>query len=286
MRTLSVNYQNNRRNIFWPYENSTLAAYDLGIGFQQNKGNTPEYMFEGDHIMALLGRMFSPNHYLSLNVGTHILKKSTDAITSTEHALTTEGLDYSYIKGFFQLHFEFKKDFMYSNLFLPAGVQYDLIENKFELVAKIKTLGGTEYSTSIKHSLINDDNQFTSFNAGIVDVFELHPLYFFGGVNVNYGQSRFTTQKYPSPWYILGAGPQFGVNYAPSDILTLSLGYSYTRSVDNLKVKGSEENKFIQVEFGNRNSLEMTLSYIKMSSLSLGEKWYDDQLNFSLNFSI
>ncbi|MEK6625653.1 MAG: hypothetical protein AABY86_11830 [Bdellovibrionota bacterium] len=255
MKSFSLNYQNNRRNIFWPYDYSRPAAFDFGLNILQNEGNTSQYTFEGNHIAGILGRMFSPDHYLNIFVGTHVLQNTTQDKIVTDHHLLTQGLGYAYKHDNFQLSFDYKKDFMYTNLFLPAGVEHTLVENKFEIVTKIKLAKALESSISLKHSLVNDKNQLTSFGAELNGGYEVHPFSIFGGMSTSYGQSKFITSRYPSPWYVLGAGPNLGANYSFRDTLIVSSGMAYTRFIDHLKIEGSEINKFFQLEFGNRNSL-------------------------------
>lgn len=287
MRSFFIHYQNNRRNLFWPYEGSSLSAYDLGFGILQNKGNTSQYTFEGDQFIATFGRLFSPNNYLGIFLGPHILTDtSKDKENITEHTLMAKGLNYEYTQDSFQLSFDFKNDYMYANLFLPAGIEERLVENRFALSTKYKFLEILEASASISYSFLNDNNEFSTFQTGLTGEYVLHPLSFFGGVGINYGQSKFTTSRYPSPWYIFGAGPHAGAHYIARDGLAISCGYAYTRFVDDLKIDGYETNRFIQVEFGDRNTLEFQLSYVKMNSVSLGEEWYDNQISLNLTYSI
>ncbi|HAZ13616.1 MAG: hypothetical protein A2X86_13875 [Bdellovibrionales bacterium GWA2_49_15] len=286
MRSLTIKFQNNRRNIFWPYADSKQAAFDYGFSMIQNNGNTADYAFEGQHFAGLFGRMFTPQHYVTLTLGSHTLKDDHLENNSSEHKLVTQGLDYAYSRDLLQFNFSFNKDYMYSGLFLPAGVDETLVENKLTLMAKLKTENNLECSISAKHSFLSDGNQFSSLQTAVMGEYEISPISISAGGSLNYGQSRYVTSKYPSPWYILGAGAQVGANYFVTDYFVLSSGYSYTRFIDYLKVKGNEISKLIQVQFGDRNSLETTLSYVRMDSKSLGEQWYDNQVNFALNFSI
>jgi len=286
MRLYTLDYQNHRRNILWPYENSENENYDFGIAVLQAEGRTTEHTFKGTQISGMLGKKFSSNNYISVKTGTHILENKAEENNVISYRLITGEINYQNKVNNFETRAQYLRDFMYKNMFLPAGVEDGLVESTIQIGTKWKFAQFGEYNMNVKHVIINDRNHLTSIQTSINLKHDFSYASLWAGLGADYGRSRFLAANYPSPQYVFGVGPNIGVSLIPYDNMSLTLAHGETTLSDNSKTKATDRTSSINWELGSRNSTQLSLTYIRMESETKDDFWYDDQLNVSINHSL
>lgn len=73
LQTWYFRYISNRREQFWPYEESADSDWDLGFEAYRYSGDTSDIDFSGRHLIWKVGRRYSGNSYLQGNFGAHRL---------------------------------------------------------------------------------------------------------------------------------------------------------------------------------------------------------------------
>lgn len=120
LQTWYFRYISNRREQFWPYEESADSDWDLGLEAYRYSGDTSNINFTGRRLMWKLGHRYSRNIYLDGKFGTHRLDVPDAGGTKDRltYALNANiGLSPS-----FHLMANTADDYVYTLGLQPAGV--------------------------------------------------------------------------------------------------------------------------------------------------------------------
>lgn len=286
MNTFLLNYRSNRRNILWPYPGSRTKAYDFGLNLGHSRGYMDGDTFEGYMLQGVFGRQHSHSNYTEVSMGSHVLDKRNDEDSSEVKTLLVGGFDHIYGYDGNTFKFSYIHDFMYRRLFLPAGVEYNLIEDRFRLEYSKQYLDNFQTTLGYTHTDISDGNKFNSTATTTSVIFDFYPFGAWTGIAIEYGNSKFLTHRYGSQKEYYTYGPQVGVNYTFYEGLTLVAGYETSKSTDSFNSKSIDTYKFLNVEIGDRNSTEILFSYVRMDSETLEENWFDNQIIINLKYTL
>ncbi len=262
-------YRNHRRASAWPWQESDAQSLDWGLDVRYDNGELGDTRFEGRRIAGMLGKRFSSAVHAELWLGIHRLETddAEDDVTIYAAALQMTPGDT------LDIRLETSRDFLYRDVFVPAGIDDLLAGRTHRLTATWRALPRVRAVADVAFRSLDDDND------------GLH-----GAASLLYGIS-------PAwPWIWLGIGAEwvsydeqrpdywspddfrsYGVRFQASFPIGPSFEASFAGNIDRIEENdaGHGEGQYFDagLTYHLTPTLRLRLNSLRINSLQRGERW-------------
>lgn len=276
--TYTLDWQNNRRDLFWGYPGNLEDVTDYGVSFKKRSGD-----FKGDieseELSGRLGRKMGFDQYVLLNVGLHNLtyknKESSHATYNLKYQLKRKEFN-------IQLMFDHNLYFIEKGVTTPLtdSLKQDYVEARFNYLGK----KNFRIPISVKSSSISDSNKSNQQKIAVL-YGRSYPTWIWGG----YGVERLSFSKkvtgYWSPKKVLSHGPRIEVGHTFMEKLNLGGSYSYSFNKEDSFAEGKSIYASLKAEYGRRENWLTGLSYYISKSKQGTSNWRGEGVRAYLNIS-
>jgi hypothetical protein len=279
--TYSFSYRNNRREWFWPWQESTSHGIDWGLDVDRTKGDAGTSEFKAVHGQGTLGFYLTKGTYLQAQVGRHTLETDTSerSITS-RHVTAMFGLNRS-----FSLQLESGRDFIYTGGSVTGGITRQLTaldhtaSFRWRPETRLRIQGQGGYR---KYDETNEEN--IARDADISALYGIAPgwPWVWAGIGAQVLKYDESVPDYWSPERFTAYGLRFESSFPVYKRLAGSAAANLNRQSENgvegygYDVKGGFQYRL----FGQ---LYARLDMSKSKSIQQSSAWKSDNITFSLS---
>ncbi|GEM_PF-4502684 len=277
-KTYRVTYENNRRDLFWKYQDARPEANDFIFGTVITDA---EYLGEisGLKLFTGVGRKWNENNYSRLKLGTHKLKyKESDS--STLYADFTHRL----LIGKHDLEFNTNYDFLYIDGGVPGPYTDKLQRLQTRVRGTYRPKDRIRVPYEIEYTKISQGNSLQRQSVGFL-YGNAYPIWIWGGYRVERLSYSSTVPGYWSPKKFISHGPLIEWAQTFYENYTIKASYLYSFIKENDGETGNSYYASAAFEYGERNSLLIGLSLFRNKSLQNSSEWWSEGGELYLKYS-
>lgn len=279
-RNVSIAYESNRHNVFWPYEPEEKSKYDYlaKINYLDMSTNTGD--FQGTR--ALVGmRLNGENKSLDTLVGMHLLNKPSNENINN---FSAELLYKHKISKQFLYRILYNYDLFYKSLTLPHLITEDLKSHTISTYFSYSFTKTLRSSLRLKTEFLSDDNRKDLIS--LATAYQITDIpWFWGGVSVDYDRTEKNVRGYWTPKNQTAFGPFIEFSTLLFKDITLATDISLNRYyVGEYNLWGNGHYAVLKIEKGDRNQLNYGVNVINMRSQEEGATWSSSIGKIFLNY--
>lgn len=269
LKTNSITFETNRRDIFWNYEDAIESANDLSFGVVRTDG---EHLGEisGNKLFAGYGKKWSKNSYTDFRAGVHNLEYR-GVSSSTPYIELGHKLRY----GKNTLDMNIIYDYFYTSGGVPGPYENKLKKLQSDISAVYTPKDFLRIPYGIKYSKISQDNSSNSQNVSVL-AGSSYPIWFWLG----YRLSRLSYDRrdtgYWSPEKFLSHGPQVEWSQVFFSKLTVKASYLYSFIKEDDFSSGNSYYASSALEYGSRNTWLIGASIFRNKSQQGSSEWWSE----------
>lgn len=279
--TYSFSYRNNRREWFWPWQESASRGIDWGLDVDRTKGDAGTSEFKAVHGQGTLGFYLTRGSYLQAQMGRHKLETDTSerSITS-RHVTAMFGLNRT-----FSLQLESGRDFIYTEGSVTGGItrQLTALEHtasfRWRPENRLRIQGQGGYR---KYDETNEEN--VARHADISALYGISPEWpwVWAGIGAQVLKYDREVPDYWSPDRFTAYGLRFESSFPVYKRLAASAAANLNRQSEN-GVEGYGYDVRGGFQYRLYGQLYARLDMSKSKSIQQGSAWKSDNITFSLS---
>ncbi len=263
----SLRIMNNRRNLFWNYEESEKKAYDIGADASTYSGEYIGDKFNSSAAQVILGRKWNRKNYTSFSFGGHNLNFEDESFS-----IGTYELKHSMIFGNIRTSLSLSKDFQFIQQQIPAPLFDGLVRDELALYWEYSLGDHWRLPINMSKIFISDGNNAVQYDVAAY-YGRVYPTWWW----VGYGVSGFDheTKKvgYWSPEKFTSHGPRAEVAYSFDDYWQAMAGYNYSFIKEDDFEAGTSTYSSVGIQYGKRDEGLISLSWIEILSEQQASSW-------------
>lgn len=281
LKTIQFSYISNRREQFWPYEESADSEWDWGIDLYRYYGQGKGTGFTGHHLEGIFGWRYSTSSYFDGAIGIHRLdvpsfENQKDRITYDLHAQVG-------ITRNFNLLLNVTEDYVYQHGFQPAGAREFLNAERWVAGFEWKPLTSIRISGTSSIWNLSDSNTRRENITRLL--YGISPGWPWIWIGMSYEELMYDIVKpdYWTPENFRSVGLVFESSFPIIENLSgaFSASLTNTKEDNNPKGKGGSINVGLDYKLTRAHTLRFGYNRIRSSQESSG--WTENTYNLSLN---
>ncbi|MEE9355118.1 MAG: hypothetical protein V3U75_05965 [Methylococcaceae bacterium] len=281
IKNIHLSYINNRREYFWPYEESDNRNIDWGFDYDRYYGKADNIKFVGNHLQGIIGKAISKSSYVSARIGLHSLNVPIQ--DSQDNRLSYEIFTDFGVSKKLNISLGIADDFIYQNGIQPAGVEEFLSAKKGRIALQWRPQDKLHIST--KHSLwdMSDDNTRKQFNADMLYGLSTVKSWVWAGIAIEELQYENDREGYWSPKQFRSFGVVFESSVPVTDALSVGLSANWNRIKENNNPAGNGGSIYTGFDYKINSRYILRAGMSRIISSQGDSTWAENTYRFSIN---
>lgn len=284
MHSSILQFRSHRRDTLNLYEDEASEDWDYSGSFLATQGFNSKENYNGQRVLFLGGKKFSPNLHMDISGGAHNLYDTANQNSAS--IFVGEIKTYFVAAEFFNGFMSFNRDYAYIHTIQPGGIDYRLTATSLNSSFSINF---TDYLTTRfieNYFFISDQNQKSVTNVSLLYGIAKDIPWIWVGIGYENTSYKYLTTDYwsPSAFMSFGTRAEADLPLLFIDNLNLGLEFNYNRLWDKDTCSDGNGVSFSgKLTYGDRNFNNISIYYSRINSIQNGNLWFSNEAGLTIN---
>ena len=280
----ALDYQNHRRDLFWPHDLEAPKAQDFGFTAHLFNGQHLNARYQGERVAFGIGNKFSSDWLTHFFLGAHFFNNLSVQKKNTTPYL--EGELFSILSPTLEMHLKLNHDFIYQDFVQPSGVDSAITANSLFLNLTYKPISVLRSNLITSFKTYSDSNNKRDLDASLLYGIATSTPWIWVGLGAEFLSYSSHQQGYWSPAPFYSYGPRFEGVFPIFDHFELATGLNLNHFSEDSTAIGNGYYGTFKLQYGTRNTFNLYLEYIRIIAEQNSRQWFSNSLAIGANISL
>jgi len=284
LNTLVLGYRNNRRDFFWPYQESADTVWDWGFDLHRRSGSAEEFDFTGSQLEVMIGRRIGSQSYVRLSAGIHHLDVSD--LNQRKEQFSYNAFALLELEPQAHITLETEDDYIYQDGIQPGGVKGFLNAKKsavgleWEVVDRIRVLANSSVWK------LSDSNRRRQHTASLLYGISPGWPWIWSGVAYEALSYEDDNADYWTPTKFRSVGLVFDASFPVTDNVSAAVAVNVNKVKEDDHSQGDGGYLSLNVDYNLTSRHILRFESSRIQSAQENSDWSENIYSVSINGSL